>query len=141
MIISPETQVDVTPVFYTENYINVIEKYYKAKYILEIGEDFPILYFYQEEPPAGYSKYFGIYITKKKTFILNGDKIKDIILTCVKKGETWIYSHYTHHYNGGNGLDIDGGLSYIRLIGDVGNKSLIKKFKIEDGKLKEIENA
>lgn len=102
--------------------IALIEKKYNAKYIYEteLQSDGPVgAIFYQENPPGNYSNWFALYYNLDKVLMITS--AAEIIKTPVKAikvgDDDWIYSHYTHHFCEKNGIAIDGGRSYTRLVG------------------------
>jgi hypothetical protein len=102
--------------------IEVIEKHYDAKYIYETeliaGGPLGII-FYQENPPNNYSNWLGLYKKHGDLYVTSAEKIalQGVDAICVGDDE-WIYSHYTHHFLEKNGIAIDGGRSYTKILGE-----------------------
>lgn len=124
--------------FLSDNQIKIIEEKYNAKYIYETQlmgtkgwtDDIGGI-FYQTEPPIGYSNWFAI-IQRwgGKYMIASAEETVKYPITAVKLTEdTYSYSHHRHHYVcNGEGIDIDGGREYTRLVGDNIREAICRRF-------------
>lgn len=98
--------------------------------------------FYRETPhPQFNNKYFGLFYhpVLKQLMISSADAIEDVEFSMVKCDDQWEYSRHRHDFRTlSNGVSIDGGRAYCRLVGDLGDIEQ-KTFKIVDGEFVEQE--
>lgn len=99
--------------------------------------------FFRETPhPEFGNRYFGLYreTMNGTLMITNADKIENLLFEMIDIDGTLYYSRDRHDfYTMPNGVAIDGGRSYLRLIGDgVGNLN-VRNFNIVDGQFVERE--
>ena len=84
----------------------------------------PVSIFYQQNPPAPFSNYFGIYLdyTSGKLMITDGSSVtQEPILGIASSTGEVVYSRYGHDFRSlenGEG-SIDGGREYTRLLGSI----------------------
>ena len=124
--------------------IKKIENKYNATYIGDFqlknrqGEwiDIPSAVFYQENPPNGYSNYFGIFtesnMVELKTYIVNASSAFSEPISAVEaENGDILYSCHAHDYvkSSDNSATIDGGRSYTRYSGKL-VKLIIDKDKL-----------
>ena len=104
------------------DFIRRVEKMYKAKYIYEteLIEYGPVgAIFYQEDPPNNYSNWMAVYYDSNRKGVMitsASEVVKQPVRAIMCAEDDWIYSHYTHHFYTKNGMSIDGGRSYTRII-------------------------
>jgi hypothetical protein len=129
---------------FDKDFIKRVEKLYNAKYIYEteLVEYGPVgSVFYQENPPDGCTNWMAIFYDcqTKLLKITSAATIVEQPVTAIECGDgEWIYSHYTHHFYTKNGVSIDGGRSYTKLVGE--NLSNIKRAQFiptKDGLIKQ----
>ena len=91
--------------------------------------------FYRETPhPEFGNRYFGIYQNPcdLHVYIMNADKVEDFEFKCgVTEDDRLVYSQNRHDLVEVDGGAIDGGRSYVRVIGDVG----VLNARVKDGKM------
>jgi hypothetical protein len=132
--------------FIKPNGIEIIEKKYNAKYVLESsiqGIDgqwfnFPVAIFYTETPHPHGSNYFAMYLhPTKREHLMICDGITAVKETYLglKVDDNVIYSRYRHDFRELNDMFVDGGRDYFRSSGPQEN---VVKFKIVKDKLEII---
>lgn len=90
--------------------------------------------FYRETPhPEFGNRYFGLSARNGSVYITNADSIEELTFDMVESNDEFHYSQHRHDFRPvpGKDLNIDGGRSYIRLVGDVGVQ--VHSFKVKDG--------
>jgi hypothetical protein len=108
--------------------VDAVEKKKNAKFVCETclrtadgGWSYsPVQIYWQEKPPVeGYSNYFGIFVRDGSVFITSGQSAVDEPIYAIRNDGEIGYSRYRHDYRpvGGNGVGIDGGRDYTRVIG------------------------
>ena len=112
---------------FTSEQIKKIEGLYNAKFIYETdlksvdgwsGQIGAV--FYQPEPQAeSHSNWFAVFKDHmNRICITKADATVAVPVTALKVDENeYIYSHHRHHFLGRDGIAIDGGRDYTRLIG------------------------
>jgi hypothetical protein len=97
--------------------------------------------FYREMPhPVFGNRYFGLgysydFSGKTQLTIANADAVETLEFICIEDRDLWTYSQGTHDFRSWGKVAIDGGRSYLRLVGDVGQvESAI--FAVKDGEFK-----
>jgi len=113
-------------IFSAEN-LKIIEEHYKAKYVYQthlMGKscwtNIVGAVFWQDNPPNDYDNWFALYYSDdSKLMVTSATDTAKHNVTALNVGEDeWIYSHNLHHFCEKNGLAIDGGREYTRLIGN-----------------------
>lgn len=113
--------------FFTSEQIKKIEDCYGAKFVYEtelktadgwsghVGS-----VFYQPEPQPGHSSWFAIFKDHmNRHYITKADATVAVPVTALKVAENeYIYSHHRHHFLGRDGMAIDGGRDYTRIVGN-----------------------
>ena len=89
--------------------------------------------FYRETPHPLYgNRYFGLYMNmNNQIWITNCDGIEDLSFSMIEGMAGWEYSQHRHDYRNVGSVAIDGGRSYVRLIGDIHTK--VKVMKVKNG--------
>ena len=139
------TMINSECTIFSKSWQKISEEHYKAKYVYQtqlMGKscwsNIVGAVFWQDNPPNDYDNWFALYysddgklmVTSATTTVKHG-------VDALKVGEDeWIYSHNHHHYCEKNGLAIDGGREYTRI---VGNQPFIttKFIPTKDGLVKE----
>ena len=128
--------------FLSRGAIELIEKKYNAKYVLETDlkakgggwANWPGAIFYTEKAHPEGSNYFAIYrdLDENGFMITNGlPSIQDVVFQGLEAEGEVIYSRYRHDYREGkNGAFVDGGRDYFRYGGDSYNDYNIVEFKV-----------
>lgn len=105
-----------------------VERTKNCKFVMECAikgkngwTEFPGQIYFQENPPAGYSKYFAIFFNLEgHLMITSGAFIEDLIFQGVQcpSGEI-IYSRTRHDFRKAqsHNVCVDGGFDYFRLVG------------------------
>ena len=123
------TKINSGCTIFSADKVKLIEDRYMAKYVYQtqlMGKNgwSPILgaIFWQYNPPNDYDNWLAVYISLEgKVMITSATDTAKHNVTALKVGEDeWIYSHNLHHFCEKNGLAIDGGREYTRLIGNDG---------------------
>lgn len=86
--------------------------------------DEPVQIYWQEKPPVeGYSNYFAIFVRNGTVYITSGGSVTDEPIYGYEFGGKVYYSRATHDYRqvADAGFAIDGGRSYMRIVGNVQN--------------------
>ena len=110
--------------------------------------DFACDVFYRETPhPEFGNRYFALfsrYIDETSSpviMISNADKIEDLTFDMFysKLDEKWHYSQHRHDFRPvpGANINIDGGRSYVRVVGDIHGDYQRKCMKVKDGEFVE----
>ena len=126
-------KINSQPYSFSQEQVRAVENFYNAKYVFEteLGSGGPVgMVFWQDDPPNSYSNWLAIYRKHDgSTMITSGDKyVKDpITAACIGEDE-WIYSHHVHHFCEKNGIAIDGGRGYTRLVGSNLRSAVTAKF-------------
>jgi len=149
--------VDTKPVYMNPKIIEIVERQYKAKYLLETqlkakdgGWTYnPGLIFYTKEKHPEGSNYMAVFyddrtsrldpVAHPRTMITNGlSSIDNIVFDGLLVNGKVMYSHFRHHCNtDGFGNLIDGGRDYSRF--SIKNDNLIK-FKVIDDHFEEYDS-
>lgn len=89
--------------------------------------------FYRNTPhPEFGNKYFGIYTSVDgETMITNADNIENLTFSMILKKGKYHYSQHRHDFRNIGDVSIDGGRSYFRRIGNLGDPR--QDFKVENG--------
>ena len=92
--------------------------------------------FYRETPHPLYgNRYFGLYMSEmdmdKKIMITNCDMIEDLTFNMIEGMNGWEYSQHRWDYHQVGRTAIDGGRSYLKLVGDIHAK--VKVMKVKNG--------
>lgn len=130
---------------WNENQIKLIEKKYKAKYVMDAclphehggWANFPVAIFYTKTPHPEGSNYFAFFpdpVNSKLTITNGYAAIKDPI-EALMIDETVIYSSYRHDYRSFDGVFIDGGRDYTRIGGERIFQSIPVMIYVKEGKL------
>lgn len=127
-----------------------VEETKKAKFVCELAirgkfgwTDSPAQIYYQENPPNGYSNYFGLVYQNGELYIVSGASVVGIPIEAIQTptGEI-IWSRFRHDYRKAESADIfvDGGLDYLRYGG--GDITKVKKviLTIKQDKLVVVED-
>ena len=108
--------------------------------------------FYRETPhPEFGNRYFALFSRstgpkeeQRQLLITNADKIEDLTFHMIysKLDEHWHYSQHRHDFRPvpGANLNIDGGRSYVRIVGDIHGHYERKRMKVKDGEFVECED-
>jgi len=146
-------KVDTTCSFIKPKMIEVFEKQYNAKYILEtdlLGTDQysgvtfwgnkPAAIFYTEKAHPKGSNYFALYFRGDSLMITDGlPSIKDVVFQGLEAEGEVVYSRYRHDFREGkNGAYVDGGRDYFKYGGDKFEDYNIVKFKVVEDRLEFI---
>ena len=96
--------------------------------------------FYRETPhPEFGNRYFGLYrnpyANDFQVMITDADNIEKLDFDMIEKNGIWYYSQHRHDFFSVGGTAIDGGRSYLRLVGDV--KTPTKRLVIRNGEFVE----
>jgi hypothetical protein len=93
--------------------------------------------FYRDTPHPEYgNRYLGVYRNMdNKIMITNCDMIEDLTFSMIEGLAGWEYSQHRHDYRQVGSTAIDGGRSYVRLIGDIHAK--VKVMKVKNGVFEE----
>jgi len=137
--------------FLDKKQINLIEKHYKATYVLETCAkdgrgnwcNFPAAIFYTEKAHPEGSNYFALYVNEdKEMMIANGSTaVQDVLFKGIEIEGRVTYSRYRHDYRGaGNEAFVDGGRDYFRYGGDKFDDYNIVEFVVNKDKV-EIKNV
>jgi hypothetical protein len=128
--------------FLKNDSIEIIEKKYDAKYVLEScikninGSwcNFPAAIFYTQESHPDGSNYFAMYIHPERggLMITNGISATEPVYAGLKVGDNIIYSRYRHDFRSEGDAFVDGGREYFRFSGP---QEDIVRFKIFKDKL------
>lgn len=105
--------------------------------------------FYRETPhPEFGNRYFAIFSepsplgVERRIMISNADKIEDLTFEMYysKTTSEWFYSQHRHDFRPvpGAGINIDGGRSYNRIVGDIHGDYQRKQMKVKDGQFVEV---
>lgn len=117
---------------FTVEQIKKIEGIYDATYIYETelksadgwsGQVGAV--FYQPNPKPGHSNWFAVYRDYMNRFyVTKADATVAVPVTALKVSEEeYIYSHHRHHFLGRDGIAIDGGRDYTRIVGNFNGKT------------------
>lgn len=106
---------------FSKKSIEHIESSYNAKYVYEtelVSRGPVAAVFWQEEPKEGHSNWFGIYFDYRgNVMITNAAKTVELPIEAVHVGDDeWVYSHHVHDFRTVNGISIDGGRGYTRIL-------------------------
>lgn len=147
-------KIDTKCSFIKPEYIEVFEKEYNAKYVLEtclLDKDkfsgatywanFPAAIFYTEKAHPHGSNYFALYFNGESLMITDGlPSIKDVVFSGIEAEGEVVYSRYRHDYREGkNGAFVDGGRDYFKYGGDKFEDYNIVKFKVVEDHLEFID--
>jgi len=122
--------------------IQMIEKKYSANYIYESQlkskdgwTDISAAIFYQPEPKPGHSHWFAIHRNYLgQMFVSDASTTVAVPVTAVQVAEDeYLYSHHRHHFLGRDGIAIDGGRDYTRLVGNISEAKLVLLKATPDG--------
>jgi hypothetical protein len=110
--------------------------------------DFSCDVFYRESPhPEFGNRYFALYRNQHfdsdgTIMITNADKIEELTFEMYysKTESEWFYSQHRYDFRPvpGAGINIDGGRSYVRIVGDIHSDFQRKNMKVKDGKFVEV---
>jgi len=138
-------KIDTKCSFIKPEMIDVFEREYKAKYLLETclkarnggWVNFPAAVFYTEEKHPRGSNYFAIYHDGDRLMITDAlPSINDVEFKGIEAEGEVVYSRYRHDYREGkNGAFVDGGRDYFRYGGDRFSDYNIVKFKVVEDRL------
>jgi hypothetical protein len=108
--------------------------------------------FYRESPhPEFGNRYFGVYRSysdyspistrtiSSKIMITNCDMIEDLTFSMIEGPSGWEYSQHRHDYRQVGLTAIDGGRSYVKLVGDI--HAPVKVMKVKNGVFEELVNV
>jgi hypothetical protein len=88
------------------------------------------------------NRYFGLYSNQYKDgaeiVITNADKIEELVFDMIEVNGNFHYSQHRHDFYNIGDVSIDGGRSYLRVIGNYSKK--IKRFKVVNGNFVEVEH-
>ena len=89
--------------------------------------------FYRETPhPEFGNRYFGLYMNvDKQVMITNCDMIEDLTFNMIEGMDGWEYSQHRWDYHQVGRTAIDGGRSYVKLVGDI--HATVKVLKVKNG--------
>lgn len=142
-------KIDTKCSFLSEGHIEMIEKEYNAKYILETDlkakdggwANRPGAIFYTEKAHPQGSNYFALYFNGDTCYITDGlPSIKDVVFQGLEAESEVIYSRYRHDYRESkNGAFVDGGRDYFRFGGDRFSDYHRVKFKVVEDRLEFID--
>jgi hypothetical protein len=101
--------------------------------------------FYRETPhPEFGNRYFALFQRSEQILITNADMIEDLTFDMFysKLDEHWHYSQHRHDFRPvpGANINIDGGRSYVRVVGDIHGDYQRKCMKVKDGEFVECED-
>ena len=143
-------KIDTKCSFIKPEMIEVFEREFNAKYILETDllnkdkysgatfwSNIPGAIFYTEKAHPRGSNYFALYFQDSSLMITDGlPSIKDVVFKGIEVEGEVVYSRYRHDYREGkNGAFVDGGRDYFRYGGDQFNDYNIVKFKVVEDRL------
>ena len=146
-------KIDTKCSFIKPEMIEVFEREYNAKYILETdlrGKDQfsgvmywanrPAAIFYTEKAHPRGSNYFALYFDGDTLMITDGlPSIKDVVFKGIEAEDEVVYSRYRHDYRAGkNGAFVDGGRDYFRYGGDKFEDYNIVSFRVVKDQLEFI---
>lgn len=100
--------------------------------------------FYRETPhPEFGNRYFALFVKRgNQIMIANADTIEDLTFDMYYSPteEKWIYSKHRHDFKPVPGADIniDGGRSYSRVVGNIHGTYKSKCMKIKDGEFVDV---
>jgi hypothetical protein len=96
--------------------------------------------FYRETPhPKHGNRYFGIYKDSYNlVMICNADKIEDLRFSMIEGPSGWEYSQHRHDYRQVGQAAIDGGRSYVRLVGYGNAQIKVEVMKVKDGQFVKV---
>lgn len=105
--------------------------------------------FYRETPHPDFgNRYFGLFHKPRisgeinQIMISNADKIEDLTFEMYysEKESEWFYSQHRHDFRPvpGAGINIDGGRSYVRIVGDIHGDFQRKTMKVKNGEFVEV---
>ena len=138
-------KIDTKCSFLKPESIEMFEREYKAKYILETDllnkdmhsgttfwSNIPGAIFYTEKAHPQGSNYFALYFNGDTCYITDGlPSIKDVVFHGIEAEGEVVYSRYRHDYREGkNGAFVDGGRDYFRYGGDSFDDYHIVEFKV-----------
>ena len=138
-------KIDTKCSFIKPEMIEVFEREYKAKYILEPdlrGKDLfsgimywanrPAAIFYTEKAHPRGSNYFALYFDGDTLMITDGlPSIKDVVFKGIEAEDEVVYSRYRHDFRSGkNAAFVDGGRDYFRYCGDKFEDYHIVSFRV-----------
>ena len=133
-------KIDTKCSFIKPEMIEVFEREYSAKYILETDlkakdggwANRPGAIFYTEKAHPRGSNYFALYFDGDTLMITDGlPSIKDVVFKGIEAEDEVVYSRYRHDYRSGkNGAFVDGGRDYFRYGGDKFEDYNIVSFRV-----------
>ena len=97
--------------------------------------------FYRETPHPEYgNRYFGLYMNmENQIMITNCDVIEDLRFSMIEGPSGWEYSQHRHDYRNVGSVAIDGGRSYVRLVGYGNAQIKVKVMKVKNGVFEEVQ--
>ena len=133
-------KIDTKCSFIKQEYIEVFEKEYNAKYILETdlkakdggwANRSGAIFYTEKAHPRG-SNYFALYFNGDTLMITDGlPSIKDVVFKGIEAEGEVVYSRYRHDYRSGkSGAFVDGGRDYFRYGGDKFEEYNIVSFRV-----------
>ena len=141
-------KIDTKCSFIKPEMIEVFEREYNAKYIIETDlkakdggwANRPGAIFYTKNAHPRGSNYFALYFNGDTLMITDGlPSIKDVVFKGIEAEGEVVYSRYRHDYREGkNGAFVDGGRDYFRYGGDQFNDYNVVKFKVVEDQLEFI---
>lgn len=103
------------------------------------------IYFRETPHPQFGNRYFGLFRTNGTIAICDADPIEGLFIDTIKADAGWIYStnvlDMVTMVHDGEGVSIDGGRDYRRILAKDFSNIINRKFKVKDGNLIHIKEV